>query len=190
MENNHPLNPLIRSRAARVQLEESQTLLPCVRATPDLCGSRKVASLEAREVSPMSAEGVGRLDAATASPVWAAPEAASPTWVRRVLSNELGPPKVHAPWGEVNVLTAALFWSEVWMSRPVAFRLRCAHPAILLEQNAGPVVQRGPLIAGPHLAAERRRFSVATTPQADQPAYRRRSVTHRQLHGATGTIDL
>jgi len=68
MENNHPLNPLIRSRAARVQSEESQTLLPCVRATPDLCGSRKVASLEAREVSPMSAEGVGRLDAATASP--------------------------------------------------------------------------------------------------------------------------
>lgn len=163
MENNHPLNPLIRSRAARVQSKESQTLLPCVRATPDLCCIRKVASLEAREVSPMSAEGVGRLDAATASPVWAAPEAASPTWVRRVLSNELGARKVHAPWGEVNVLTAAIFWSEVWMSRPVAFRLRCASIQRSCSSRTRVRLSSAPANPGPHRAAERRRVSVATT---------------------------
>lgn len=31
---------------------------------------------------------------------------------------------------------------ELSMSRPVAFWLRCAHPAILFDQNAGPGVQR------------------------------------------------
>lgn len=101
MENNHPLNPLIRSRAASVQSEKAKH--SCHVCAPHPRATAVVEKLPLWRLARSVLCLPKALDAWTRLPVrqfGLQPRPSFPTRVRRVLLNELGDPDRCMPHGE------------------------------------------------------------------------------------------